>query len=219
MKNFLLLLILITALNQVTAQQPAHVVKHLKITILSTMLAQTGVGEWGFSALVEADSIRILFDAGGRERTVLDNSKELNIDLSSVPILILSHGHDDHTTGWIPLRNAMGTVDQNALAVTHVAPGFFDTRISANGKQFGDRHKDSLLYIQTGGKIIEHTNFEEIFPGIYLTGPVPRKYPEKNYPAGIKRKDASGDFVEDNVPEDIAGALKTICNTCVEKYI
>ncbi|KAG2650503.1 hypothetical protein PVAP13_1NG210900 [Panicum virgatum] len=23
----------------------------------------------------------------------------------------------------------------------------------------------------------------------------------------------------DNIPEDIAGALKTICNTCVEKYI
>jgi hypothetical protein len=27
----------------------------LKVTILSTMLADQGIGEWGFSALVEAD--------------------------------------------------------------------------------------------------------------------------------------------------------------------
>ncbi|MEJ7671407.1 MAG: MBL fold metallo-hydrolase [Chitinophagaceae bacterium] len=96
----------------------------MKITILSTMLAQPGIGEWGFSALVEADSIKILFDAGGRERTVLENSKELNIDLSNVPTLILSHWHGDHTVGWLPLRNAISAINKHALAVTHVAPGF-----------------------------------------------------------------------------------------------
>ena len=37
----------------------------LKITILSTMLADGAeLGEWGFSALVEADGHRILFDTG-----------------------------------------------------------------------------------------------------------------------------------------------------------
>ena len=32
----------------------------MKVTILSTMLADEGIGEWGFSALVEADGRRIL---------------------------------------------------------------------------------------------------------------------------------------------------------------
>ncbi len=81
MKNYLLLLISVFALGNSKAQQNSHVVKNLKITILSTMLAQQGMGEWGFSALVEADSIKILFDAGSHERTVLDNAKELKIDL------------------------------------------------------------------------------------------------------------------------------------------
>ena len=165
MKNFLLCLLLALAANQLLAQQ-AHVVKHLKITIISTMLAQPGIGEWGFSALVEADSVRILFDAGAREKTVLENSKELKIDLSNVPTLILSHWHNDHTTGWLPLRNAIGAINKNALAVTHVAPGFFDTRILATGMEDSSRQKDSLLYIQTAATIIEHKNFEEIFPGI-----------------------------------------------------
>ena len=44
----------------------AQEVAKLKITILSTMVTDLkGVGEWGFSALVETDSSRILFDVGG----------------------------------------------------------------------------------------------------------------------------------------------------------
>ncbi len=97
MKKVKLLLLLTLSSTLLAAQEKAHTVKNLKITILSTMLAQPGIGEWGFSALVEADSVRILFDAGGRERTVLENCKEMNINLSNVSTLILSHNHGDHT--------------------------------------------------------------------------------------------------------------------------
>lgn len=180
-------------------------------------MAQTGIGEWGFSALVEADSNKILYDAGGHEKTVLENAKELNIDLSNVPVLILSHWHDDHTAGWLPLRNTMDTINKQALAITHVGAGFFYSRFVPKGTGFtniakndsSNRHNDSLLYIKTGGKIVEHNNFEEIFPGVYLTGPVPRQYPEKNYPAGGKIKDASGNLIEDNIPEDMSLVIQT----------
>ena len=212
-----LFLLFILCASKLTAQQEKHIVKHLKITILSTMLAQSGIGEWGFSALIEADSNKILYDAGGHERTVLENAKELNIDLSNVPVLILSHWHDDHTLGWLPLRNTMDTVNRQAFAVTHVGYGFFYSRIAPHATTFknmarndsSNRRNDSLLYIKTGGKIIEHSNFDEIFPGVYLTGPVPRQYPEKNYPAGVKIRDASGNLIEDNIPEDMALVIST----------
>lgn len=210
MKKFLLLLLMGVAAGPLTAQQQNHEVKQLKITILSTMLAQQpGIGEWGFSALVEADSIKILFDAGGREKTVLENAKEMKIDLSTVPTLILSHSHDDHTVGWLPLRSAVSATAKNALAITHVAPGFFATRIMPNGTENSNRQKDSLLYVQTGARIVEHNYFQEIFPGIYLTGLVPRKYPEKNYTAGVKRKTAAGKVVEDDIPEDMSLVIRT----------
>ncbi len=217
MRKLQLLLLLILTVAKLPAQQEKHIVKHLKITILSTMLAQAGIGEWGFSALVEADSNKILFDAGGHERTVLENANELNIDLSNVPELILSHWHDDHTAGWLPLRITVNNINKQALAITHVATGFFDSRIVAKGSLFtniakGDssnRRKDSILYIKTGGKIVEHNHFEEILPGVFLTGPVPRQYPEKNYPAGVKIKDDSGNLIEDNVPEDMSLVILT----------
>ena len=55
-----------------------------KITILSTMLSDFYIGEWGFSALIELDGKKILFDTGSRENTVLNNAKELNIDLNGI---------------------------------------------------------------------------------------------------------------------------------------
>ena len=217
MRKLQLFLLLILAVVKLPAQQEKHIVKHLKITILSTMLAQAGFGEWGFSALVETDSNTILFDTGGHERTVLENAKELNIDLSNVPVLILSHWHDDHTTGWLPLRNTMDTINKQALAITHVGSGFFYSRFVPKGTLFtniakndiSNRRNDSLLYIKTGGKIVEHNNFEEIFPGVYLTGPVPRQYPEKNYPTGGKIKNALGNLIEDNIPEDMSLVIRT----------
>lgn len=210
MRKFQLLLLFAFLTSQLTAQQVKHTIKQLKITILSTMLTQQpGIGEWGFSALVEADSVKLLFDAGGRERTVLENAKEMHIDLSNVPTLILSHWHYDHTTGWLPLRNAVRDIHKNALAVTHVAPGFFTTRFSPTGTDSVSLRKDSLLYIQSGGKIVEHKGFEEIFPGIYLTGPIPRKYPEKNYSIGPKIKDAAGELTEDSIPEDMSLIIRT----------
>src|SRR5580692_857584 len=77
----------------------------LKVTLLSTMLAgeSTVIGEWGFSALVEADGHRILVDTGTHPETVLQNARDLNIDLSDVKEVILTHNHDDHVGGLLTL--------------------------------------------------------------------------------------------------------------------
>jgi hypothetical protein len=55
--------------RQAPRPAPDHV-SSLHITILSTMLADEGFGEWGFAALVEVDGRRLLFDTGANEDTV-----------------------------------------------------------------------------------------------------------------------------------------------------
>lgn len=78
-------------------------VKKLKITVLSDNFTSTIIppliGEWGFSAYIEADDVKILYDVGNSGLPVLHNAKLLGIDLSSVDFIILSHGHSDHTGG------------------------------------------------------------------------------------------------------------------------
>jgi 7,8-dihydropterin-6-yl-methyl-4-(beta-D-ribofuranosyl)aminobenzene 5'-phosphate synthase len=180
------------------AADPHPEIKTLRITILSTMLADDGIGEWGFAALVDVDGRKILFDTGAHPDTVLENAKELKIDLSDVQDVVLSHFHDDHTTGLMTLRREYMKKSPTALSRVHVAKGIF---LERRGKDTNPMIAVKKEFEATGGKFIEHETFSEIFPGVWLTGPVPRVYPEKNYPAGIEVKD-NGKWVEDNVPDD-----------------
>lgn len=50
--------------------QPTKSTEDFKVTVLSTMLSDFYLGEWGFSALVEVNGNRLLFDTGSRENTV-----------------------------------------------------------------------------------------------------------------------------------------------------
>ena len=68
------------------------------------MLSDIHVGEWGFSAMIEADGKKILFDAGSRENTVLQNARELNISLENIKDVFISHNHKDHTGGLLKIK-------------------------------------------------------------------------------------------------------------------
>ena len=86
---------------------------------------RSGVGEWGFSALVETDGRRILFDTGARPETVLQNARELKIDLSDVTDVILSHHHGDHVGGLVTLRRELAKKNPVALKRAYVGAGIF----------------------------------------------------------------------------------------------
>jgi 7,8-dihydropterin-6-yl-methyl-4-(beta-D-ribofuranosyl)aminobenzene 5'-phosphate synthase len=190
---------------QQNAAKPLAELHSLKVTILSTMLADQGLGEWGFSALVEADGRKILFDTGARPRTVLENAKELKIDLSDVQDVVLSHFHDDHTTGLMTLRREFAKANPAAFSRVHIGPGIF---LERRGNDHNPMIAMKAEYEATGGKFIEHDKPADILPGVWLTGPIPRAYPEKNYPGGIEvQKD--GAWVEDNLPEDMSLVFNT----------
>jgi len=51
---------------------------------------------WGFSALLEHDGVRLLFDTGGDKIVLEQNASVLGIDLGSIDYLFFSHEHCDH---------------------------------------------------------------------------------------------------------------------------
>jgi 7,8-dihydropterin-6-yl-methyl-4-(beta-D-ribofuranosyl)aminobenzene 5'-phosphate synthase len=188
---------------------PATQIGTLKITLLSTMLvgSPTGLGEWGFSALVEADGHRILLDTGAHPDTVLQNARDLNVDLSDVREVVLTHNHWDHVTGLLTLRREMMKKNPAAMSVVYVAKGIFYSRPSADGE---DNRMIAIRkeYEATGGKFIERSDSSDIFPGAWLTGPVPRRYPERNWSVSGKVQMPNG-LVEDTIPEDQSLVLNT----------
>ncbi len=117
-------ILLVLAAPCLLAQSPAHgTVQNLKVTILSTMLSDDGIGEWGFAALVEADGHRILVDTGAKPDTVLLNARELKLDLSDVREAVLTHNHSDHVGGLLTLRRELMKKNPAALSIIHVGKG------------------------------------------------------------------------------------------------
>jgi 7,8-dihydropterin-6-yl-methyl-4-(beta-D-ribofuranosyl)aminobenzene 5'-phosphate synthase len=185
-------------------------IKSLEVVILSTMLTdRAGVGEWGFSALVDAGGRRILFDTGARPETVLRNARELKIDLSSVTNVILSHHHGDHTGGLVTLRRELAKRNSSALERAHVGAGIFLSRPTPDGRETNETMAARSQFEALGGSFVVVEKPTELFPGAWLTGPVPRTYPERNWTLKSTIRNADGRLVEDNIPEDMSLVLDT----------
>jgi 7,8-dihydropterin-6-yl-methyl-4-(beta-D-ribofuranosyl)aminobenzene 5'-phosphate synthase len=72
-----------------------------RITILVDAFGQNATlkQDWGFSALVEFEGKRILFDTGNNADYFAYNTKALKVDLTNLDFVVISHRHGDHTDG------------------------------------------------------------------------------------------------------------------------
>ncbi|MGZ3568682.1 MAG: MBL fold metallo-hydrolase [Thermodesulfobacteriota bacterium] len=150
----------------------------MKITIIceNTVGRRVGLGEHGFSAFIEMNEEKYLFDTGAGH-SVVENSLELNKDLRTIKKIFLSHGHFDHTGGLPEVLKLTEKVD------VHAHPSLFIDRIhliKENEKEIkkfvGLPYKKKYLE-SLGANFIFNTNFIEVEKGLFLSGEVPRKTP------------------------------------------
>ena len=194
----------------------AQTAKDVKVTVLSTMLvgnAASGIGEWGFAAVLEVDGRRLLVDTGARAETVLQNAAELKVDLSTITDLVITHNHADHTGGLLVLRRELAKKNPAALSRVHVPKGIFYPRPGPGGREGNGLLPLKAQYEATGGTFVEHAGPTTVMPGVTVLGPVPRVHPERNWssPRGGEtgRVQTPEGLVEDNVPEDTSLVVDT----------
>jgi 7,8-dihydropterin-6-yl-methyl-4-(beta-D-ribofuranosyl)aminobenzene 5'-phosphate synthase len=135
--------------------------------------------DWGFSALIEMNGKRILFDTGNNPDIFAQNVKAAGVDLTKLDFVIMSHRHGDHMGGLTYLlkvnphvkiyapRDGVGGVYGSSL------PGSFFRK--ADGlppeMQYFDGNPPAVM---TLGNAWPGANFElidqttEILPGITL---------------------------------------------------
>ena len=102
-------------------------------------LATTGNvlrAEHGFSALVTITkgerTTRVLFDAGITPDGMVENMRRLEIEPGAIDIIVLSHGHWDHTTGIHGLAAALGRTELPVM----IHPEFWTRRrIAIEGRE------------------------------------------------------------------------------------
>jgi len=73
----------------------------MKITIIydNTAFRKDLQADWGFSALVEVNRRKILFDTGANGNILLSNMQKLKIDPKEIEDVFISHPHWDHIGG------------------------------------------------------------------------------------------------------------------------
>jgi 7,8-dihydropterin-6-yl-methyl-4-(beta-D-ribofuranosyl)aminobenzene 5'-phosphate synthase len=139
------------------AAQPEH---GGRITILidNYVLDSRLEPAWGFSALVDYEQQRVLFDTGDRDTHLLAALDVLEIDPASLETVVLSHYHADHTGG-LPFITQTGA--RPTLYVLPSFPGYFKTRTAALAE------------------IVEVEPGQAIIPGVHTTGEVSGPIPEQ----------------------------------------
>jgi 7,8-dihydropterin-6-yl-methyl-4-(beta-D-ribofuranosyl)aminobenzene 5'-phosphate synthase len=146
--------------------------------------------DWGFSALVEHDGKRILFDTGNKPEILEQNVHALGVDLSRLDFVVISHRHSDHAAGLRYLLKVNPTVP---IYVPSEASGMFGglfppalfraaPSLPAKMRYFDGIYPQSL----PSGKVFDGGNFilveklTEVSPGIYLVATV------SNYPGTLE---------------------------------
>ena len=73
----------------------------LKLKVLvdnNTLIDRYFKAEPGLSFWIESDGKRVLFDTGYSD-IFIENAQIMGIDVNSADVVVLSHGHNDHTWG------------------------------------------------------------------------------------------------------------------------
>ena len=159
-----------------------------KVTILYDAFGESKelTKDWGFSAFVEHNGKRILFDTGNDATIFEHNVKALGIDLTKLDFVVISHRHADHTTG---LRYVLHV---NPSVIVYVPadggngfggppfPAAFlrpDESLPAKMRYFGGTAPEHFAW----GKLYDTGNFvlvdrlTEVSPGIFLVRTVSQK--------------------------------------------
>ena len=142
--------------------------------------------DWGFSALVEHDGKRILFDTGNNAEILERNVKNLGVDLTKLDFVVISHRHADHTTGlrYVLKVNPSVTVyvpavGANGFGGAPIPAAFFraDEGLPTKMRYFDGKYPEHA----TAGKLYDTGNFvlvsklTEVAPGIFVVPTVSQK--------------------------------------------
>ncbi len=175
------------------------------ITVLSEDTAG-GMGlmaEHGFSLLVERDGERVLFDTG-QGLVLSHNAKVLDVDLSAVEKIVLSHAHYDHTGG---LKELLASGRKRSI-FGH--PAVFDRKVVLReGKRLDIGCPQSREELEGLGAVFHLSEKPvQIADGITTTGQVPRTTAFEQVDT-LFQVEKDGDLTHDDIPDDLSLILRS----------
>lgn len=157
-----------------------HRLKRLKITVIaedSVGYDSPYLGQHGISFLLtaERDGVvkNILVDVAQDSAALIENINRMQIAISCIDAVVLTHCHYDHTRGIAKILREIGGKDIPVIAHPDIFRTHFisDPYLRSIGIMDGDRREDIE---SSGGILYLAGNALEIMPGLISTGEVER---------------------------------------------
>lgn len=162
--------------------------------------------EHGLSILLETEHHRILLDTGASD-VFIRNAERLNIDLSRVDYVFISHGHGDHAGG---LRYFMD-INDNARVI--VSPDAVSEKFYSKRRCL---HSITAVWPkELNRRVLPVEQTQEIADGLHILAHIPQHHPMPQGNQHLFVQNAGGDYVNDDFRHELAlytdGLLFTGC--------
>lgn len=146
-------------------------IQHLTITqVVENTAGGPGLlAEHGVAFHIDADGHQLLFDTG-QGLALTHNAKRLDLDLAQLDSIILSHGHYDHSGGLNEVLLLTGPVK------LYLHPQALAKKYNRNGRDISAPIAAQTQLASLGELVYTRTPME-IYPGVFLTGEIPRINP------------------------------------------
>lgn len=160
--------------------------------------------EHGLSFFIEKDSHCLLFDTGQSD-AYLENAKQLKIDISRTEVVVLSHGHYDHSGGFVDLL----TKTRNFELI--MGSGFFNEKYGEKKgslEYLGNNFDESFLKDKQVSYRFVEQDLTEIIPGVYVITNFPRIHKDEVISPRFKVL-RNGKFIQDLFEDEVLIAIET----------
>ena len=162
--------------------------------------------EHGLSILLETEKYRILLDTGASD-VFIRNAEEMEIDLSTVDYVFISHGHSDHAGG---LRHLMKINDKSKIIVSPDAiSGKFHSKrqyMHSITTEWPKEMRERMVFVD---------NSSDIADGLHIIAHIPQTHPMPKGNQHLFVQNADGTYVNDDFRHELAlytnGLLFTGC--------
>jgi 7,8-dihydropterin-6-yl-methyl-4-(beta-D-ribofuranosyl)aminobenzene 5'-phosphate synthase len=166
--------------------------------------------EHGLSFCIQKDGRTVLFDVG-QSGAFLYNADRLQIDLSRLDHVVLSHGHYDHSGGFRALT------EKTTRFTLLLGEGFFlgkYGKIKNSFEYLGNNFSEGFLAEKGIHYRTVKEPVEEIMPGVYVLSSFPRVHQDEVISPRFQIK-KNGTFSQDLFHDEIAMAVDTSKGTVV----
>ncbi|MDD5089866.1 MAG: MBL fold metallo-hydrolase [Candidatus Wallbacteria bacterium] len=163
----------------------------LTVVAENTTFSPLLLAEHGWSVLIRQEDSLFLFDSGSG-RVLLPNLRQIGIDPSDIRGLLLSHGHNDHTGGATDLLSC------NPGLMVYAHPAAFEAKFSIRGSRIRSIGSEHLQEQIAGEALMLSTELQKIVPGMFLSGEIPRRYPDSSSGYFLDAKGTVRDLILDD---------------------